>query len=137
MKSINTTKNNTEQGFQGRRPKQVESNNRIGWIGVVMLASIIFLIVVANRCGAQETGYRWCISDSAGFRCDNTTQLQVALDSIIPFCNTPGSVIAACLENSRYYLLETEVFTVYVEEKKITGYKKNGQPKLRKLKRQK
>jgi hypothetical protein len=139
MKSTNLTKNvqNTDHGFQGRSQKHVQENNKAAWMAVLLMVIITVLAALVTKCQAQDTGYRWCISNSAGFRCDNTTQLQVALDSITPVCSTPKTVITTCLQKSRYYLSETEVFTVYIEEKRIVGYKKNGQPKLRKLKHQK
>ncbi len=101
------------------------------------MLTIIALALLATACNTShnaktaQTGYRYCISNSAGFRCHNTLSSTQALDSITPVCNTPGSVIMQHVEAHKYYLSETAAWTVYLEQKRFAGYKNNGEIKLR------
>ena len=119
---------------QGRSPQQHGNNEKSAAFAIMVLAIATLLALAVNKCDAQTYGYRYCISDSAGFRCHNTLNITEALDSLTIASGLPAAHFTTQLTVSPYVLNDNQAFTVYIEKKLFVKTRKNGKLKLRRVK---
>lgn len=120
----------TTTNHQGRDPKHYGNQEKSASFAIMVLAIATLIALLVNKCEAQ-TGYRYCVHDSAGIWCANTLDLEQAIDSLTVWSGLPVLFFETQIESSRYIYLDTERCAVYIERKKYVKTCHNGKLKLK------
>lgn len=114
---------------------QIVNKSWLLFIGLLLFSSFTpvdknnntaYLVTVTHRSASNKQRFKV-------YRFTDTQQV----DSLVAWNFGHGLQIfntKKILEHSHHFQILTDDCTIYCEEKEISGYKKNGQPKLKKLK---